>query len=135
VGALFDLLGGLLSARWIRAFFRKRAEGSEKPWRSKAKVQRRLVVANDLNATEARCRQLLLLMGTERAPIEAATRVIEVVTPYNWKSSGTVVRVQLAANPNGTNVSLSAWPGAQLFDWGESRRIVRRLASDLAALD
>jgi type II secretory pathway component PulM len=73
---------------------------------------------------------LLASIGDERAP-QTDTNLIEIVTRSSWRSSGTVVRVALAPVAEGTQITIAAWPGAQLFDWGESRRTARSVADAL----
>jgi len=82
--------------------------------------------------TDARCRTALEQVGVERTSATSEPKVIEVVTPANWKTTGTVIRAELAETDHGTQVTLTAWPGAQLFDWGESRRMVKKIVRLLA---
>ena len=126
---LFEAVGGWLSAAWQRRFFRSRAEQSENPWRKKARTRRTVVVPVDIETAEALCRTVLTSVGSERTTTGA--RAVEAVTPWNWRSSGTVVRTELDPGDVGTTVIVTAWPGAQLFDWGESRRIARLVAAHL----
>jgi hypothetical protein len=130
VSWLLEFLGGLFGAAWQRRFFRSRVERSEEPWRDKARAQQELVVPLDLDSTEARCHRVLASIGEERERALADDDgSIEAVTPGNWRSTGTVVRLELQPVAGGTKISVTAWPGAALFDWGESRRVAR-LVSD-----
>jgi len=120
---------GWFSAAWQRRFFRSKAEQSEKPWREKARAHRDVVVPLDVEATRRLCRTVLTSVGSERAA--GGGSFVEPVTPSNWRSSGTVVRAELAPFDAGTAVIVTAWPGAQLFDWGGSRRVAKLVADEL----
>ena len=61
------------------------------------------------------------------------TSVLEFVTPWGVASFGTVIRVVVEPLYEGGDVVITAWPGAQLFDWGASRRAVNRLVRGLSA--
>jgi hypothetical protein len=126
------MIGSLVSGRWIQRFFRRRAERSTTPWRRKAKAEAEVIVLTSVDVTAARCRGALEQIGADRTSGASEPNVIEVVTPANWKTTGTVVRGELAETDHGTRVTLTAWPGAQLFDWGESRRMVKRVMRLLA---
>ena len=78
---------------------------------------------------EALCRRVLAGLGEERPT--AAINALSVVTPRSRRSTGTVVQVQLAVATGGTRVEIAAWPGAQLFDWGVSRRLVQEVVDGL----
>jgi hypothetical protein len=127
--ALFEAVGGWFGASRQRRFFRSKAEQSKKPWRDKARVRREVVVAVDREVAQALCRTILTSLGTERLTTDGHS--FEVVTPLNWRSSRTVVRAELDPHAGGTAVIVTAWPGAQLFDWGESRRVARLVADRL----
>lgn len=129
VSALLDALGGLIGARWLQRFFRNKAEDSQKPWRTRATAYREVIVPASYEVAEARCRRALEMVGEER-PV-SIIGAIEAVTPATWRSSGTVIRLQLIPTQEGTRVDVAAWPGASLFDWGESRRVARAVIDGL----
>jgi hypothetical protein len=122
---LLQALGGFVSGRWTQRLSRRKTEQSEAPWRSRATAYHELIVPSSVDEVEARCRRVLGSLGAERQA--AAVGAIEVVTSASWRSSGTVIRVQLTPAEGGTRMDLAAWPGAQLFDWGESRRALRKV--------
>ena len=68
-------------------------------------------------------------MGTLRDAPEIDA--LEAVTNAGVRSTGTVIHVQLVGVDDRTRVEVAAWPGAQLFDWGESRRVVDRVIAAL----
>lgn len=129
IGALF---GGLLSGRWTRRQFRSRVEQSKEPWRKKARAVRELVLPTGMDLSEERCRRVLATLGTQREVSPPEPGVIEVVGPSSWRTTGTVLCARLEAVSGGTKVVIAAWPGAQLFDWGESRRLCAEAARRLA---
>ena len=106
----------------VAYYFRRRAETSASPWRRAARVEERLVLEGSLESVLARTRAALGEVGTLRDSGEPNT--IEAVTARTWKTSGTVVRAEVRPSGRGAEVQLTAWPGAQLFDWGASRRAV-----------
>jgi hypothetical protein len=108
--------------------FRDRAVQSKKPWRRGSLVRRELVVSQGVDATALQCRNLLESFGEPRASDPPSDDVIEAVTPPSIKSMGTVLRAHLAPTAEGTRVTILAWPGAALFDWGESTRLVDRIS-------
>jgi hypothetical protein len=130
VKAIFDAIGGFLSGGWTRRFFRAKAEASQEPWRANARAVREVTITSRPEMAEQECRRLLTLIGEERAA-QTEGNLIEIVTRSSWRSSGTVVRIALAPVAEGTRITIAAWPGAQLFDWGESRRVVRTVADAL----
>jgi hypothetical protein len=130
VNAILDAIGGLLSGGWTRRFFRTKVEASQEPWRENAREVCVVIVTSRPEMAEQECRRLLTSFGDERAP-QTGANLIEIVTRSNWRSSGTVVRVGLAPVAEGTQITIAAWPGAQLFDWGESRRTARTVADAL----
>jgi hypothetical protein len=80
------------------------------------------------------CRQVAESVGTERPPSQTRSGAIEVVTPETARTHGIVLRLELVSDtPTSTTVSISAWPGGQLTDWGESRHLVDFVASQLAS--
>jgi hypothetical protein len=97
--------------------------------RVKARASDELVLALPLDSARARCRDVLGQFGEQRPTPDED--VLEAVTPSNRRSSGTVIRVELARTLDGTKVSVSAWPGAQLYDWRESQKIVAGIVSRL----
>jgi hypothetical protein len=129
VNWLLDVLGGWFSGAWQQRFFRAKAEQSEKPWREKARAHRTVVLPLNLDAAQAVCRSIITALGSERPT--SGDGYVEAVTPGNWRSSGTVVRTKLDPGDGETTVTVTAWPGAQLFDWGESRRVARLVADQL----
>jgi hypothetical protein len=113
---------------------RARALRSTKPVWKRARQERTVVLSIELQAAVQRCRQVAQSVGTERTPTQASSDVIEVVTPETARSSGIVLRLALVSStPSDTTVSISAWPGGQLTDWGESRRLVDFVASQLTS--
>jgi hypothetical protein len=80
-----------------------------------------------------RCRGLMLKLGEERPAMQVEDFAMEIVTPPTRRSFGTVIRAELTNRSPGTDVTLSAWPGAQLVDWGESKRLLNGLVRDLEA--
>jgi hypothetical protein len=80
-----------------------------------------------------RCRDLMLKLGEERPAIRAEGVAIDIVTPPTRRSFGTVIRAELTNRSFSTDVTMSAWPGAQLVDWGESKRLLNGLMRDLEA--
>lgn len=126
---LLELIGGWLGAGWQRRFFRSKAERSEKPWRPNAQARREVLVPHGLAAAQELCNVVLASVGSGRQVQD--DNAIEAVTPGNWRSAGTIVRVELQSVEDGTLVVVTAWPGAQLFDWGESRRIAKHVANRL----
>jgi hypothetical protein len=117
----------------IVELFRRRAVRSTAPWRRGAHTSREITVHEDLDATAAQCRALLRKFGEERAADQPATGVrVEVVTPKSNMSVGSVVRVDLIPAAAGTRATISSWPGAQLFDFGESKQLVATIADSLA---
>jgi hypothetical protein len=130
---MFDFIGGLVSGHWISRRFRSTAERSTEPWRKKARVTRQLVLPTGLHLSEERCRRVLSAFGEERPVYPPEPGVIEVIGRSSWRTTGTVLQARLrATDTGGTNVVLAAWPGAQLFDWGESRRLCAEVAKRLA---
>jgi hypothetical protein len=116
----------------INRYFRGRAVQSVKPRRRGSKVERHVVVHLELPLTDARCREILSKLG-ELRPLEgtAPPHTIEAITPQTLRSNGSVLRVHLERTRRGTTVAIAAWPGAALFDWGESRRLVDAVADQL----
>jgi hypothetical protein len=91
-------------------------------------------VDENLETTTTRCRDALASVADERSFERSSHGVaIEAVTGMNWRSFGTVVRIELAPSHGGTDLRLVTWPGSQLFDWGESRRLADSLTSELSA--
>jgi hypothetical protein len=127
--ALFQAIGGVFGARWTERHFRRKAERSTAPWRAGARSYREVIVPAPLEEAEAWCQRALRSLGEERQV--AVVGAIEVVTPPTRRSSGTVIRTQLVATAAGTRVDIAAWPGAQLFDWGASRRAVQDVVKAL----
>jgi hypothetical protein len=84
------------------------------------------LVTSQPEVAEQECRRLLTSIGDERAA-QTGDNIIEIVT----RSSGTVIRIALTPMTDGTRITIAAWPGAQLFDWGESQRIARNVANSL----
>jgi hypothetical protein len=89
-----------------------------------------VIVTSQPEIAEHECRRLLTSIGDERAA-QTGDNVIEIVTRSSWRSSGTVIRIALTPMTDGTRITIAAWPGAQLFDWGESQRIARNVANSL----
>jgi hypothetical protein len=92
-------------------------------------VSREVLLAEPDDAAEIRVRSALAAIGDLREAPEAGA--FEAVTAAGSRSSGTVVHVQLVRTKDGTRIEVAAWPGAQLFDWGESRRVVDRFVNAL----
>jgi hypothetical protein len=80
-----------------------------------------------------RCRDLMLKLGEERPAMQVEGFALEIVTPPMRRSFGTVIRAEMTDRSPGTDVTVSAWPGAQLVDWGESKRLLNGLVRDLKA--
>ena len=122
-----EFLLDLAAGRWLSRF-----QGD--PWQSTAPRRRRSLARQQLSLRESaqtvekRCREIVTSLGTERS---AEAGVVEVVTRANRRSSGTVIRVQLQQIDGRTSVEVTAWPGAQLFDFGESKRLARSIATQL----
>jgi hypothetical protein len=95
-------------------------------------VRKTVFVSQDVGLTAKTCRDLLTTVGYERSN-PANERTIEVLTPMNGKSIGTVIRAELQPAERGTTVAISAWPGAQLFDWGESKHLAQTIADRLGS--
>jgi hypothetical protein len=105
--------------------------GTKAVWK-RASQERTIVLSLDLQAAVERCRQLAQSVGRERTPPQVNSDVIEAVTPETAHSHGIVLRLALVSStPTDAMVSISAWPGGQLTDWGESRRLVDFVASQL----
>jgi len=119
----------MLSARWTHNRLRRTAERSRSPWRKRARFSDEVFLPEALDAAHARVARALATIGTLREASEVGA--LEVVTDASARSSGTVVRVQLVGGDDGTRVEVAAWPGAQLFDWGASRRAVERVIERL----
>src|ERR1700722_5851282 len=85
-------IGGL-SFVLICARFRRQARMSTVSWRSDALIEERILLSADLTTAEARVRDTLHSLGRERDTAEP--NVLEAVTRWNWRSSGTVIRVAL----------------------------------------
>jgi len=121
-----------VAAGWTFAFFRRRAATSTSPWRRGGRSTHEVSLPVELDEAERLARELLRTFGNERKPATAADGpVIEVVTAADLKTSGTVLRVVLRDAPTGTLATITGWPGAQLFDWGHSRRTVQEVAARL----
>ena len=122
---LLDLVGATFAGRWIRNRFQRTAAQNRSPWRKRARFSGEVRLPEPVDAAQARMSRVLATIGTLReAPEDGA---LEAVTEATGRSSGTVVHVQLIGSSDGTRVEVAAWPGAQLFDWGESRRVVERV--------
>jgi hypothetical protein len=124
---------GLL-LRAVGQLFRSRAEQSTGPWRRSARARSKAFVATDIATATRRCREILTGIGQERPIAQSlpGVTIIEVVTPSTRRSSGTVLRTELSPARGGTAVEITGWPGAQLVDWGESKRLVEFVTSRLA---
>jgi hypothetical protein len=109
--------------------FRREARTNTAPWRSEALIAERVLLSTDLTTAEARVHDTLHALSRERDT--ADPNVIEAVTRWNWRSSGTVIRVALEPEDSATCATVSVWPGAQLFDWGESRRVAGQIKQSL----
>jgi len=127
--ALIQMVWGMVGGRRRDARFRDKMEQSDRPWRARSLAFREVVVPMPFDETEALCRRVLAGLGEERPT--AAINALSVVTPRSRRSTGTVVQVQLAVASGGTRVEIAAWPGAQLFDWGVSRRLVQEVVDGL----
>lgn len=116
----------------VFAYFRRRATSSTKPWRRAARSEGEVRLPDDIDASERRVLEVLRELGELReADPTPGGRTVEVTTRANLKTSGTVVRVVLRDGPTGTVATVTGWPGAQLFDWGECKRIVEEVANRL----
>ena len=113
--------------------FRRRASRSTKPWRRGSLASRTFVLKEALPTALDHARTVLQTVGEERTVDDVQSgHVIEVVTPSNVRSSGNVVRVNLEPVSSGTQVTIDSAPGAQLFDWGASKRLVAEIADRLS---
>lgn len=129
-GAVALILRGVVFPR-----LRDRTATSTAPWRRGARTGREIVLPVGVDEAERLVRALLEAQGDERATAASAEgRVLEAVTPRNWRTTGTVLRVVLQPVAGGALVSVSGWPGAQLFDWGDSRRRVEQLIEALGSV-
>jgi hypothetical protein len=126
---LVEFIGGLFGARRLSTRFSRAAAESRRPWRRNATFSRDVLSPEPYAIVEERIGKLLASIGTPREAAEVGA--LEAVTGPARKSNGTVVHVQLIDVPNGTRVAVAAWPGAQLFDWGESRRVVETVIAGL----
>lgn len=113
----------------VRAVFRSKAQQSRKPWRSKAYVQEQVALNVPIELARRRCAEVLSALGQQRHASDP--NVVEAVTALSRRSSGTVVRIELQSIGDATEALITAWPGAQLFDWGESRRTVEEVSARL----
>jgi hypothetical protein len=120
---MYPLLGA------VRAVFRSKAQQSRKPWRKKANVQEQVRLGVPIESARRRCAEVLSAVGEPRPASDP--NVMEAVTALNSRSSGTVVRIELQSMGDATEALITAWPGAQLFDWGESRRTVQEVSARL----
>jgi hypothetical protein len=95
-------------------------------------VSREVTLRQDLPSATSRCRDILRSLGEERPgdPVEVGA-IVEAVTAAGKRSVGNVVRAELKSVPGGTQILVASWPGAQLFDWGESKRLVSLVCSQL----
>jgi hypothetical protein len=126
---LAELIGGVFSARWAHSRVRRTVERSRSPWRKRARFSDEVFLPEPLDAAHARVARVLATIGTLREASEVGA--FEAVTDATARSTGTVVHVQLVGSGDGTRVEVAAWPGAQLFDWGASRRAVERVIEGL----
>ncbi len=129
VGVVVALLIVLSYGRY--EYLRQRAARSVKPWRHGAQSDRDLLLPLDVYRAERLARDVLHEYGCERGPADSGERTIEVVTWRKWSTSGYVIRVRLREAVGGTSAAVSAWPGAALFDFGGSRRLVDSVAREL----
>jgi hypothetical protein len=113
----------------VRAVFRSKAQQSRKPWRSKSYVREQVRLAVPIELARPRCAEVLSAVGELRHASDP--NVMEAVTALNSRSSGTVVRIELQPTGEATDALITAWPGAQLFDWGESQRAVQEVSARL----
>jgi hypothetical protein len=92
----------------------------------------------DLSVADAamRCRTALQAVAGQRGWSSLADdSCMEVVTGSNIASFGTAVRAEIEESAVGVRLSLTAWPARQLFDWGESRRVLGRVVDALQGRD
>jgi hypothetical protein len=127
--SLLNTLAGTIGARLVAGRSRRTAARSRSSWRKRACVSREVLLPESSDVAADRVRRALASVGTLRDAAEAGA--IEAVTEAGARSSGTVVHVQLVGTGEGTRAEIAAWPGAQLFDWGESRRVVDRVVAAL----
>lgn len=126
---LIEALLDWLSFRWIWRRFRRTAERSSSPWWARARSERHVLVRGDVEFAGRRAREVALRYGEERQT--DSNNVVEIVTPANGRTSGSVVQMTLRPSNGGTDVTVAAWPGAQLFDWGASKRTADAICRDL----
>lgn len=105
--------------------------GQLKPGRHGARTERLVHVRADAESTTRRVREITLRYGEARQT--DSDKVIETVTPANWRTSGSVVQMTLRPSTGGTDVFVAAWPGTQPFDWGASKRTAAAICRDLGA--
>jgi hypothetical protein len=115
--------------RWQFRLQRSWAVRSRRPWRRKTLATAELLLATGPDPSQQRSRQVLTSLGSGRPLSGCHANLIEVVTQPNWLSLGTVIQAELQPVEDGTRISIAAWPGAQLFDRGESRRVCNEVVN------
>jgi hypothetical protein len=113
-------------------FFRRLAGRSTHPQRRGSETQRVVLLHRSLEEAEARCRQVLGDVATLREPPQDdAPHVLEAVSSFSGRSVGSVLRLEFRTANDGTSVLIKGWPGAALYDWGASKRLVLAIADAL----
>ena len=109
------------------------ASHSQKPWRKMSLREGSVETPGDLATAQNRCDAVL---GSTAAweNVEGSDSVLlSGFVGGGIASSGTQVRIRLTPSDTGTRAEVSAWPGAQLFDWGVSKRLVAKILGQLTA--